>query len=89
MRGIRKCDRYRQAAEDGHNGTMFRIGRRGYQGGDVAEGKRWFRRAAAAGHADSANELGVIAYVSGDTGQSAGWYRKAADETRNPLPRGL
>ena len=79
---------YRQAAEQGHAQSQFRLGMFYENGNGVAkdydQAIQWYRKAAEQGHANAQCNLGVF-YRNGygvtkDDKQGVEWYRKAAEQ---------
>lgn len=79
---------YRKAAEHGHGGAQFNIGRRYFNGINVAQDDQqaleWFRKAADQGVSDAQHALGNM-YANGrgvgkDEQIAVVWFRKAAEQ---------
>ena len=88
---------YRNAAERGHAGAQYELGKC-YANGDgvshsYAEAVKWYRKAAAQDHAEAKYNLGVH-YASGwgvpeDKYEAVKWYRKAAEQGNEPAQEAL
>ncbi|MEY9212105.1 protein kinase [Thermobifida halotolerans] len=65
------------AAGDPH--TMFTLGLRHREQGDVAGAESWYRRAAEAGHLDSMFNLALLSRERGNMAEAESWYRRAAE----------
>ncbi len=59
--------------------TMFTLGLRHREQGDVTGAEAWYRKAAEAGHLDSMFNLALLSRERGDTAEAEQWYRRAAE----------
>jgi hypothetical protein len=79
---------YRKAAEQGHAGAQYSLGRMYDLGWGVAEDNvqagEWYRKAAEQGHAGAQYNLGIMYDhgwgVAKDNDQAVQWYRRAAKQ---------
>ena len=64
---------------EGDPQTMFTLGLRHREQGDIAGAESWYRKAAEAGHLDSMFNLALLSRERGNLVEAESWYRRAAE----------